>query len=69
MVEFVDGVWSLLVVLVRKKDYFWRLCIDYRRFNVVIRKDVYFLFRIDDSLDVLVGSMYFSILDLVSGYW
>ena len=57
------------MVLVRKKDHSWRLCIDYRRLNAVTRKDAYPLPRIDDSLDALVGSMYFSTIDLVSEYW
>ena len=57
------------MVLVRKKDHFWRLCIDYGRLNAVTRKDAYPLSRIDGSLDALAGSMYFSTLDLVSGYW
>ena len=69
MVEPADGAWSSPVVLVRKKDHSWRLCIDYRRLNAVTRKDTYPLSRIDDSLDALAGSMYFSTLDLVSGYW
>ena len=69
MVEPADGAWSSPVVLVRKKDQSWRLCIDYRRLNAVTRKDAYPLPRIDDSLDALAGSMYFSTLDLVSGYW
>ena len=55
--------------LVRKKDHSWRLCIDYRHLNAVTRKDAYPLLRIDDSLDALAGSMYFSTLDLVSEYW
>ena len=69
MVEPADGAWSSPVVLVRKKDQSWRLCIDYRQLNAVTRKDAYPLPRIDDSLDALAGSMYFSTLDLVSGYW
>ncbi len=33
------------------------------------RKDVYPLPRIDDILDALGGTQYFSTLDLASGYW
>ena len=69
MVEPTDGSWSSPVVLVRKKDQSWRLCVDYRRLNAVTRKDAYPLPRIDDSLDALSGSIYFSTLDLISGYW
>ena len=56
-------------MLVHKKDQSWRLYIDYRRLNAATRKDAYPLPRVDDSLDTLAGSMYFSSLDLVSGYW
>ena len=69
MVEPADGAWSLPVVLVRKKYYYWRLCTDYCRLNAATRKDAYPLPRIDDSLDALAGSMYFSTLDLVGGKW
>jgi hypothetical protein len=69
LVEPADSAWSSPVVLVKKKDNSWRLCIDYRKLNAVTRKDAYPLPRIDDSLDALSGSVYFSTLDLVSGYW
>ena len=69
LVEPGGGAWSSPVVLVRKKDQSWRLCVDYRRLNSATRKDAYPLPRIDDSLDALTGSAYFSTLDLLSGYW
>ena len=64
--EPADRAWSSPVVLVRKKDQSWRLCVDYRRLNAATRKDAYLLPRIDDSL---AGSMYFNTLNLISGYW
>ena len=57
------------MVLVRKKDNSWRFRIDYRRLNAVTRQGVYSFPRIDESLDALAGSSFFSSLDLVSGYW
>ena len=43
--------------------------VDYRRVNAITKQDTYPLPRIDESLDALAGSRYFSTLDLVSGYW
>ncbi|CAM8926445.1 unnamed protein product [Rhodiola kirilowii] len=46
----------------------WRMCIDYRKLNVVTRKDHFPLPFIDQMLDRLAGKPYFCFLDGFSGY-
>ncbi|CAB4424285.1 unnamed protein product [Rhizophagus irregularis] len=53
----------------RKKNGKKRLCMDYRKLNKVTKKDCYPLPRIDDMLETLSGSRWFSSLDLASGFW
>ncbi|GFV48617.1 retrovirus-related Pol polyprotein from transposon 297 [Trichonephila clavipes] len=69
IVQPSESPWSSPVVLVRKKDGSWRFCVDYRKLNSVTKKDVYPLPRIDDTLDCLKGTKFFSSMDLRSGYW
>ena len=61
--------WASPVVMVRKKDGTHRFCIDYRHLNAVTKPDLYPLPRIDDLLDQLGRSRFFSTLDLAAGYW
>ena len=57
------------VVLVSKKDGSLRFCVDYRKLNAITKLDVFPLPTIDDSLDMLAHTQYFTTLDLASGYW
>ena len=61
--------WSSPVVLVQKKDGTLRFCVDYHGLNAVTKADTFPLPRIDDLLDQLGKSRYFSTLDLSSGFW
>jgi len=68
LIEPVHSALSSPVVLVRKKNRSWRFCVNYHKLNSVTIQDGYPLPRIDESLDALAGSEYFSTLDLLSGY-
>ena len=52
-----------------KDDGNYRFCIDFRELNKVTIHDRYPLPRIDDLLDKLGQSRYFTLLDLASRYW
>lgn len=64
-----NSPWASAIVLVRKKSGGLRLCIDYRLLNQRTVKDSYALPRIDEMIDHLIGSKYFSSLDLRSGFF
>ena len=61
--------WCNAVVLVRKKDGGLQFCIDFRRLNSWAKKDVYFLPRMQETMESMVGARFFSTMDLKSGFW
>jgi hypothetical protein len=56
------------VLLVKKKDGEWSLCVDYRRLNSYTVKNRYPMPVFDEIVDELAGASVFSKLDHRSGY-
>lgn len=74
IIEHASSEWSSPVLLVPKKldnrgEKKWRLVIDFRKLNEQILDDKFPLPNIVDILDSLSGALYFSHLDLNSGYY
>lgn len=73
IIESSKSPWNSPILIVPKKssdgNKKWRLVIDFRKLNEITISDVYPLPNITEILDQLGSSVYFSTLDLASGYY
>nr|GFB07088.1 reverse transcriptase [Tanacetum cinerariifolium] len=60
--------WGAPVLVVKKNDGSFRMCIDYRELNKLMMKNRFPLPRIDNLLDQLQGLSVYSKINLRSGY-
>lgn len=68
IIEPSESPWSSAYLLVKKKSGEYRLCIDFRKLNMLTKKLVYPLPNIEDCIDTLSGKKFFSLLDFSSGF-
>jgi hypothetical protein len=54
--------------LVQKKDGSWRFCVDYRKLNDITIKNIFPIPIIEEILDQLAVTKFFSKLDMRAGY-
>ncbi len=69
VIEESHSDWASPIVLVPKTDGSVRFCVDYRKVNAVSKFDAYPMPRVDELLDRLGTTRFYSTLDLTKGYW
>ena len=71
-VDFIREVfyldWLANVVMVKKTNGKWRMCLDFADLNKAYPKDSFLLPRIDQLVDTTVGHKLLSFMDSFSGY-
>jgi hypothetical protein len=55
-------------LLVQKKDGSWRFCVDYRKLNAMTIKNRFPMPLVDEIIDELAGTQFYTSLDMTTGY-
>ena len=60
--------WLANVVMVKKSNRKWRMCVDFTNLNNACPKDSFPLPRIDQLVDLTIGHELLTFMDAFSGY-
>ncbi len=66
--HFEEAIWLLPIIVVLKKNGKLRICVDFRKLNVVIKKDLYPLPFTDEVINTIAGHEVYTFLDGFYGY-
>lgn len=69
-IERCEATWVMPTIMVKKKDTTdLRMCIDFTSLNKDMIVENYPIPRIDEILTILSKGIYFTKLDIKSGFW
>ena len=69
IIEPFNSIFCSPVVMLKKSDNSWRLCIDFRALNSMTDFDTEPMSNTEEVLGDFVGDKYFTEIDLCKGYW
>lgn len=68
IIESSQSDWSYPIVMIKKPDGKYRFCLDFRKVNIVTKKDLYPVPLMAEILDMMNSAKYISKIDLKAAY-